>query len=101
MAFRSCRARSSAMTSCRSRSRSSVPSAARTAGPNRSVIAARVSPPGRWTSRTKRSASITVAPHSANHRTTVDLPAATLPVRATLSTESGAPPPPRGVATGS
>jgi len=54
--------------------------------PNRATMASSTSDPGAWTSRTSRSASITSAPHVRNSSRTVDLPEATLPVRATDST---------------
>src|SRR4029077_3900098 len=60
-------------------------SGARTSVPNRPAIAAITSPPGACASRARRSASITVAPQRWNSATTVDLPAAMLPVSAMLS----------------
>ena len=86
MAFSAVSARSSPMTLPRNAARSSEPSDANTSVPNRPAIAARTALPGACASRTSASASMIVAPHFRKRSTTVDLPAAMLPVRATLST---------------
>src|SRR5713101_6644886 len=54
-------------------------------GEVRPAIAASTSPPGAWASRASASASMIVAPQRWNRSTTVDFPAAMLPVRATFS----------------
>src|SRR5438552_2237879 len=79
----------SPITLPRSAARSRLPSAARTSAPNRPAIAASTSPPGAWASRARTSASMIVAPQRWKRSTTVDLPAAILPVRATFNTERG------------
>src|SRR5882762_9649073 len=85
MAFSAVRAASSPMTLARSPARSRVPSEANTLVPNRFAMAARTALPGACASRASASASMTVAPHFLKSSTTVDLPAAILPVRPTLS----------------
>jgi len=54
-----------------------------TSAPKRPAIAASTSPPGAWASRARASASMIVAPQRWKKSTTVDLPAAMLPVSAT------------------
>ena len=77
------------MTLPRSAPRSSVPSDASTSAPNRPAIAAMTALPGACASRTSASASMIVAPHFRRRSTTVDFPAAMLPVSAMLSMKGG------------
>ena len=94
MGCRICSSRSlaaaSANTISRSRPRSSVPSADSTPSPNASVTARSPGPSGTTARRARSSALTTGTPISAQRAATIDLPAATFPVSATLST-SGAP----------
>ena len=59
-------------------------------GPNAATMASKTGSPGRCSSRTSASASITVAPHSRKSAPTVDFPAATDPVSATTAHQSSA-----------
>src|SRR5665647_1551636 len=83
MASRSLRARGSESTVSPSAARSREPSAASTASPKRSWMAARPTEPASTTSRANRSASMTTAPSSRNRCATVDLPEPIPPVSPT------------------
>src|SRR5665647_585195 len=83
MASRSLRARGSESTVSPSAARSREPSAASTASPKRSWMAARPTEPASTTSRANRSASMTTAPSFRNRCATVDLPEPIPPVSPT------------------
>ena len=96
MAFSAVRASPLPATARRRATRSNVPSGRIISPPKRAPMAARTEDPGACTSRTKASASMTVAPQSANNESTVDFPAAILPVRPTLNIGDIAAVPDRG-----